>query len=231
MPRTGRPREFERDAALDAAMRLFWAHGYEATSLDRLRTAMGGLSSASFYAAFRSKEQLFREAVRRYLDTHGRAVASLYDVSLPPREAIERALLASARMQTDESHPQGCMIVMSTATIAPDNTHLQTLLAAERAANRAAIAACIRRGIDDGELAPDIDSDSTAALFEALLVGLSTQARDGVPAAHIEGAIAGVMSVWDSLRRADPSRAPRTRQHRNRPAVGTGSAGRMDDGR
>ena len=71
------------------------------------RAAMGGLSSASFYAAFKSKEALFRGAVRRYLDPHGQVVASLYDPKAAPRDAVERALRGSARMQTDPSHPAG----------------------------------------------------------------------------------------------------------------------------
>lgn len=62
MPRTGRPRAFNRDEAVAAAMLLFWEYGYESTSLAQLRAGMGNISAASFYAAFESKEALFREA-------------------------------------------------------------------------------------------------------------------------------------------------------------------------
>ncbi len=58
MPRTGRPREFDRDQALVAATDLFWRHGFEGASLAQLREAMGHISSASFHAAFKSKEAL-----------------------------------------------------------------------------------------------------------------------------------------------------------------------------
>ncbi len=95
MPRTGRPRAFDRSAALDAAMRLFWEHGYETTSLDQLKRAMGSLSPASFYAAFGSKAALFKEALARYRSTYGQVTAPLYDQSLPPRQAIEQSLRAS----------------------------------------------------------------------------------------------------------------------------------------
>ena len=61
VPRAGRPREFDYERAVDTALALFWEHGYEGTSLSRLRDAMG-VSSASFYSAFGSKEQLFRLA-------------------------------------------------------------------------------------------------------------------------------------------------------------------------
>ncbi len=199
MARTGRPRGFDRTAALDAAMRLFWEHGYEATSLTQLKTAMGGLSSASFYAAFTSKEALFREAVRRYLDTHGQAVASLWDRTVSARDAVEQALRRSARMQSDPSHPLGCLVVMSTLTSAPQNSHLQALLATERKANRAAFAGLIRRAVADGELGARTDAEGFATLLDGYLVGLSTQARDGVPVEQLEAAVAQLMIMWDAL--------------------------------
>ena len=199
MARSGRPRGFDRTAALDAAMHLFWEHGYEATSLSELKGAMGGLSSASFYAAFTSKETLFREAVRRYLDTHGQVVAGLYDLAVSPRDAVEQALRRSARMQTDPSHPAGCLVVLSTLTSAPENSHLQALLAAERNANRAALAACVRRAVEHGDLPIQADADAMATLLDGYLVGLSTQARDGVPVQQLEAAIAQLMALWDAM--------------------------------
>ena len=199
MGRTGRPRGFDRTDALEVAMHLFWEHGYEATSLAQLKTAMGGLSSASFYAAFTSKEALFREAVRRYLDTHGQALASLHDQSLTARDAVERALLGSARMQSDPSHPLGCLVVLSTLTSAPQNNHLRALLATEREANRAALAALIRRAVADGELTDQTDVVGFATLLEGYLVGLSTQARDGIPVQQLQAAVAQLMVMWDAI--------------------------------
>ena len=180
-------------------MHLFWEHGYDATSLAQLKAAMGGLSSASFYAAFTSKEALFREALRRYLDTHGQVVASLYDPAASPRDAVEKALRSSARMQTDPTHPAGCLVVLSTLTSAPENSHLQPLLAAERSANRAALADCVRRAVERGDLPVQADADAMATLFEGYLVGLSTLARDGVPLQQLEAAIAQLMAMWDAM--------------------------------
>src|SRR5437867_1876189 len=65
MPK-GRPREFDAEQALDAALLLFWRHGYEGTSLAALTDAMG-INTPSLYAAFGSKEMLFRRALDRYL--------------------------------------------------------------------------------------------------------------------------------------------------------------------
>src|ERR1700686_5925300 len=63
--RTGRPRSFDLDQALDAAMQVFWRNGYEGASLSALTQAMG-INRPSLYAAFGDKETLFRKALDRY---------------------------------------------------------------------------------------------------------------------------------------------------------------------
>ena len=180
MARTGRPRSFDRDAALAGALALLWERGYEGASLDGLRRAMGGLSSASFYAAFGSKEALYREALGLYRRTHGLAVAPLYDAALAPRDRIERALRASARMQSADDHPSGCFVALSATVGSPDSDALRALTAAERRANRDAIRASVEAAVETGELRADTVAAGLATLFEGVLLGLSVQARDGV---------------------------------------------------
>ena len=68
--RRGRPATFDRRAALDAAAPLFWRHGYEGASIAQLTAAMG-VAPPTLYAAFGSKEQLFRDAMRHYHETCG----------------------------------------------------------------------------------------------------------------------------------------------------------------
>ena len=202
MPRTGRPREFDRDGALDAAMQLFWLQGYESTSLDQLKKVMGGLSAASFYGAFGSKESLYRQVLARYLDTHGQVVVALHDETLKPRDALEQTLRRSAMMQTDALLPKGCMLVLSAANASPENHHLQMLVAAERQRTRDAIRRCIERAVASGELRQDADTVGLASLAEALLVGMSVQARDGVSHAAIEAAVSSLLQLWDMNRAA-----------------------------
>lgn len=199
MARTGRPRSFDRGEAVQRAMLLFWEHGYEATSLAQLKAAMGGISAASFYAAFGSKEALFREVLDRYLETHGQVTAPLKDPTLPPRDALERALRQSARMQTDRAHPLGCLIVLATSTCSPENGHLQARFAEERERNRIGLHACVERAIATGELPGASDAAALAALFDTFLVGLATQARDRVPLASLDAAVTQLMRVWDTL--------------------------------
>lgn len=202
MVRTGRPRNFDREKAVTTAMHLFWQHGYEGTSLDQLRRAMGDISSASFYAAFGSKETLYREAVMEYLRTHGQVMAGLRNKGIPPRTRLEQALRGSANMQTTPPHPTGCMVALSATVCSESGAPVQAITAAERKANREAIVACVEAGIKEGALRPDTDVPGLASLFEGLLVGLSIQARDGVPGIVIDAGITQALKAWDANRPA-----------------------------
>jgi AcrR family transcriptional regulator len=198
MAQMGRPRSFDRDAAITEAMHLFWEHGYEATSLAQLKAAIGGgITAPSFYAAFGSKEALFNEVVVHYLDTHGKVNASLWDPSLAPRDAIERALRRSAMMQSEPGHPKGCLIVLSVANCSPEHAHVQKLLAISRHHTRGAIAACIERGMALGALPASTNVHAMAAVFDGFLLGLSTLARDGLSSATLDDAVTQVMTVWE----------------------------------
>lgn len=199
MARTGRPREFDRDKALDAALTLFWTQGYEPTSLNQLKACMGNISPASFYAAFGSKEALFREVVQRYVETYGQVMAPLWDETLPPRDAIEQTLRRSARMQTTRSHPTGCLIVLGASNCSPENQPVQTLLAAERKRSRKGFQACVTRAVEQGELTDTPLTETLPTLFATFLHGMACEARDGDRPKKLDAAITTLMQVWDSL--------------------------------
>ncbi|NHO34289.1 TetR/AcrR family transcriptional regulator [Acetobacter fallax] len=197
MARTGRPREFDRDRAIDAATALFWSQGYEPTSLTQLRSCMGNISPASFYAAFGSKEALFREVVQHYLATYGQVMAPLWDESLAPRDAIERTLRGSARMQAARTHPAGCLVVSGASNCSPENEPVQALLAEERKRTRAGIRACVKRAIASGELQ---DSTVTKVLPDILATffhGMTCEARDGMTSKNLDAAVTSLLTLWD----------------------------------
>ncbi|OBZ16375.1 TetR/AcrR family transcriptional regulator [Bacillus sp. FJAT-26390] len=199
MPRTGRPRAFNRDEAVIAAMLLFWEHGFESTSLAQLRASMGNISAASFYAAFESKEALFSEAVDQYISTFGQVSEDFRDQSMTSKAAIEQGLRRSAQMQTDRSHPLGCLLVMSAVTCSPELEHIQVMLSKERTKVRGWQQDCIERAIANGELPASTDIPMLVTLFDTFLRGISSQARDGIPLEAIDAAITQLMSVWDML--------------------------------
>ncbi|GAB2666399.1 TetR/AcrR family transcriptional regulator [Saccharopolyspora gloriosae] len=199
MARTGRPREFDRDAALQAALRLFWEHGYEATSLAQLRTALG-ISSASFYAAFGSKEALFEEVVQTYMASFGRVTDAVGREDLPPRDAVEQVLRASARTQADPTHPAGCLLVLAATVGSADHGTVRALLTERRAVVRRNVAACVRRAVATGELDAETDPENLAVVFTSFMYGLSIESRDGATPESLDAAITHLMKVWDDAR-------------------------------
>lgn len=201
MARTGRPRAFDRDDAVDQAMQLFWQHGYDSTSLSLLKAELGGgISAPSFYAAFGSKEALFDECVQRYLTTFAQVTECLWDETLPPRQAIETALRQSARMQCDDGHPKGCMVTLGIMSApSPENAHVAQALTHSRARTRAGIIACVERGVSEGLLADDTNAAAMATVFDSFLQGISILARDDMPIESIDAAITQVMRTWDVM--------------------------------
>ncbi|WP_311881111.1 MULTISPECIES: TetR/AcrR family transcriptional regulator [unclassified Pseudomonas] len=201
MARTGRPRAFNRDNAVDQAMQLFWQHGYDSTSLSLLKAELGGgISAPSFYAAFGSKEALFDECVQRYLTTFAQVTECLWDQTLPPRQAIETALRQSARMQCDDGHPKGCMVTLGVMSApSPENAHVAQALTHSRARTRAGIVACVERGVREGLLADDTNAAAMATVFDSFLQGISILARDDTPIENIDAAITQVMRTWDVM--------------------------------
>lgn len=211
MAQMGRPRTFDRDAAIEQALHLFWEQGYESTSLSQLKAAIGGgISSPSFYAAFGSKAALFQECAERYLSTHAKVTDSLWDKTLPPRQALETTLRRSARMQCDPRHPKGCMVALGTMSApSPEFATVTAPLARSRARTRTGIKACIERGVAQGALPADTDVAALATLFNSFLLGLSTLARDGVGLAAMDAAISQAMRLWDGAAARPSGRKPR----------------------
>src|SRR5947209_20316453 len=105
----GRPRAFDPDAALERAMHVFWAKGYEGTSLSNLTRAMR-INRPSLYAAFGNKEELFRKVLDRYVDGplayFGKALAAP-----KARDVVEERFLGTARMAEDPRVRAGCLVV------------------------------------------------------------------------------------------------------------------------
>ncbi|GAA4668103.1 TetR/AcrR family transcriptional regulator [Frondihabitans cladoniiphilus] len=194
----GRPRGFDLDDAIDRALTLFWEQGYAGTSLAQLRSTLG-ISSASFYAAFGSKESLFEMVLARYIRGPGSVTDVVGDPDLTGREAVSRLLHGSIAMQTDPAHPRGCLVALS-ATVGGDDVPaaVRGLVADRRAADRKRIRDCVERSVARGELDPTTDASALAATLHGFLLGISTQARDGVPASDLNRAADSLLTTWDA---------------------------------
>jgi AcrR family transcriptional regulator len=175
----GRPAVFDRDTALKEAMKLFWERGYEGTSFDDLIAAMG-VSASSFYNSFGSKEALYCEATRSYLESSGEwFFGILNDESTDTKTAFARLFAATAKEFTRGDHPLGCMISLAGTHCPPGMTNIRDMMAEHRAFSEGAMAARIRKGVADGDVPGDADCDMLAAYYSAVARGLAVQARDG----------------------------------------------------
>jgi AcrR family transcriptional regulator len=192
----GRPVIFDRDAALMAAMRLFWERGYEGTSFDELIAAMG-ISASSFYNSFGSKEKLYCEATGSYVESSGRwFFGILNDETTDTRTAFSRLFDAMAEEFTRGDHPAGCMISLACIHTGPGLKNIREMMVEHRAFSEGAMAERIRRGIAEGDMPDDTDVDVLAAYCSAVARGFAAQARDGACRERIAEIGRVAMRAW-----------------------------------
>ena len=191
----GRPSSFDRDLALEAAMRVFWERGYEASSISDLISAMG-ITPPGLYRAFHAKEQLFLEAVERYAGSYGSIGMRALREERTARQAVERWLMEAANEFVQSSHPRGCMIVMSATNCTGAAQGVCRALQRRRADEAANMESRIREAIESGELPSDIDARDLARFYSAVYQGMSIQAKDGAGSAALMATARRAMRVW-----------------------------------
>ena len=194
----GRPREFDRDQALARAMHVFWRLGYEATSMADLRERLG-LTQASLYAAFGSKEQLFREAVDLYRRTAGTTTLRALQEQPTARESMRAMLEDAARSFTKAGVPAGCLVVLGTMNCTAESKPVQDHLHALRLQTPKAIRDRLRRGQTEGDVPRGAPIEAMAHYYTTVLHGLSIQARDGASRKALMAVVDCAMAAWEGL--------------------------------
>ena len=196
MSRLGRPRSFDRQAALLQAMEIFWAVGYAGATLTDLQKAMGGITAPSFYAAFGSKEQLFREAVELYSGTLGVPMMQALADQPTARTSIETLLEAAVEAFCKPGKPRGCLLVLGAMNSMPANKSVQDYLRNLRTRRQKLIRQRLERGVVEGELPANTDLPALASFYTTVIDGLAIQARDGVPRKDLKFAVRCAMTAW-----------------------------------
>ena len=196
----GRPRGFDADVALRAAIEVFWQRGFEATSLDDLSQAMG-LSRSSLYACFGSKHDLLMAAVRLYADERFAALNETALANTDARAAVQAMLAVIADVKGGR---RGCLFVNAVAELAPGDAELVRFARAHTARVAALMTATlVRAGCPEPEAAP------RAGAVLALAIGVTTLRKTGVPASELTTLLAHAEQLLPLK--------PRTRQPRNHP--------------
>jgi AcrR family transcriptional regulator len=191
----GRPREFDAEKALTAALRVFWSKGYEGASMAELTEAMG-ITKPSLYAAFGNKEALFRRALDLYerekLDYMREAL-----VAPTARGVAERLLRGALEMQFAEcGDPKGCLRVIGSVACGAEAESIRAEVIARGAAAKQALIERFARAKAEGDLPPDVDAAGLTGYLTAIMQGLALQAGAGASCQDLQALIETSLSVW-----------------------------------
>jgi AcrR family transcriptional regulator len=190
----GRPREFDVDEALDRALRVFWRRGYEGATLPDLTAAMG-INRPSLYAAFGSKEELFRKALDRYVK--GPAAFVREALTEPTARAVaERLLGGTIDLVTDRRNPRGCLIVQGALACGESAEPVRREVAARRVAGEVALRQRFERARADGDLPAEVDAADLARYVVTVMRGMAVQAAGGASREDLGRVAVLALQAW-----------------------------------
>jgi AcrR family transcriptional regulator len=190
----GRPRSFDLDRALEAAMKVFWRKGYEGTSLTDLTKAMG-INRPSLYAAFGDKETLFRKVLACY-ETGPAAYFSEALNQVTARAAVQQLLRRAVDVMTASCNPRGCLLIQGVLTCSGHGSDLRNDLMGRNAAGEKALRQRLERARREADLPPDTNSADLARYVMTVLRGLAVQAAGGATRQQLRRVVDTAMRVW-----------------------------------
>lgn len=195
----GRPKTFDRDAALDKALELFWRHGYEATSLSDLVEATGA-KAPTLYAEFTNKEGMFRAAVERYIEKYAdQHKAALVCPESCVAKGVERYFRLTATSYTDCSKPAGCFFICTSTALSAESTDVADMLRDCHTSQKDDLKRFLLTRQQSGELNSQTNIDALCDYLVCLLQGMSVRAREGASRADLDSIIDTLMLQWPTL--------------------------------
>jgi AcrR family transcriptional regulator len=191
-PPPGRPRAFDPDTALDCAMRVFWAKGYEGASLSNLTRAMR-INRPSLYATFGNKKQLFRKVLDRYM---GGPVAWFGNAltAAKARDVVEQILYGVTRMAGNPGIPAGCLLVQG--ALACGDSSARKEVAARRVAAEVALCRRLQQAKREGDLAKSADPAELAHYVMTVVRGMAVQSAGGASPDQLRRVAQIALRAW-----------------------------------
>lgn len=204
----GRHKKFDPDIALAAALDVFRRQGFEGASLTDLTNAMG-IQRPSLYAAFGSKEELFRKALERYrteCPVFGAAVLG----ECSARAVAERLLYGSADQQTDGEQSAGCLVTLGALLCSDEHVSVRQLLADTRQKTQESLQSRFDLAVTEGELPADTDTGSLARYLMAVVHGMAVMAASGTSRSALRDVAAFAMRAWPAMAPCSQDAFPHT---------------------
>jgi AcrR family transcriptional regulator len=190
-------------------MELFWARGYDGVTLEDLQKAMGGITPPSFYNAFRSKEELFREVADLYVAKFGQPIIRALEESTTAREAIGQMLRIAAESSSLPGKPRGCMVVLGAMNCSASSKEPQEYLRAIRQRAPKLVKQRLDRAVAEGELPASLDTSAVAAFYVTVVQGIAVRGGDGASRAALLAAADGAMAAWELVTASPASKSRR----------------------
>ena len=191
----GRPREFDVEVALGAALRVFWTKGYEGASLTDLTEAMQ-ITRPSLYAAFGNKEALFKQALDLYetekLSYVGAALAA------PTARGVASFLLYGAIDTVTGGDCRGCMGVIASVACQSVEESIREDVTRRTESSRLAMVERMQRAIDEGDFATPVEAEAITRYMIAVMQGISVQAGAGATREQLQQVADATMAIWPS---------------------------------
>jgi AcrR family transcriptional regulator len=194
----GRPRAFDKEAALEIALRLFWEHGYEGTSIAMLANAIN-IKIPSLYAAFGNKEQLFLQAIGRY----GELCKGIYQDSFEKKTAydVTKSILEEEiNLVTHPNWPNGCLMMQGALATSPESESIRKTVADMRRMGEDQIRIRFEQAQQEGYLPTDANPAAMACYVMTILAGLAVQAKSGASREQLQDVVQLAMQNWPYAR-------------------------------
>jgi AcrR family transcriptional regulator len=198
-----RPRGFDAELALEAALCVFWRRGYQGSTYGELAAATG-LARPGLHRVFGNKEDLFFKALDRY---DARYMMFVGDALAKPTafEVVEHLLRGAAKNMTfDDNHP-GCLNLNTALTGSPDTEPVRREILRRRNQLEATIAQRLDEARGAGDLPASADCTTLAAFVMAITHGMAAQATAGAGLKTLESVVDAVLASWPpvGMTRAD----------------------------
>jgi AcrR family transcriptional regulator len=190
----GRPSNFDHEEALDKALNVFWARGYEGATMTELTEALG-INKPSIYAAFGNKEELFRKALARYV---AGPVAFVGEAMQEPtaKQAVEKLLTQAADFFSDKTTPNGCMIVQGALTCGQSANTVQQELIAYRNHFETTLINRFELAKKQADLPQYVETKYLAKYIATIHQGMSVQATSGATRSELQVIVDMALKNW-----------------------------------